>query len=105
MKVPIFRAKDADSNDIVEGFYFNYPEVNNIMQTEEGENTEVVSSSIKHCILTYKPMKMEGAGGMMAMFAGGAPMQSPLNEPVGCNIDMKTLEFVRFEEVSCIGEE
>lgn len=104
MKVPIFKAKDADSNDIVEGFYFNYPEFNNVTPTEE-ESSEVVTSNMKHCILTYKPMKLEGAGGMMAMFTGQSDMTSPINEPVGCNIDMSTLEFVRFEEVSCIGDE
>ena len=85
MQVPVFRAKDVDSNDIVEGFYYEYPVTTNFAPTvNEGGEFPVIQTNIAHCILTYKP-------GMMGL----------VNEPTGCTIDVTTLEFVRFVEVPC----
>lgn len=89
MQVPVFRAKDLDSDKIVEGFYFEYPAVNNFMQGMMGmENAQsdvpVVSATMTHSLISYKP-------GMMGI----------VNEPVGCTIDLSTLEFVRFVEIPC----
>ena len=78
MQVPVFRAKDVDSNEIVEGFYFEYPVTTNPM----AEST--IQTNIARCLLTYKP-------GMMGL----------INEPTGCTIDLATLEFVRFIDVPC----
>lgn len=79
MKVPIFRAKDIDSNDIVEGFYSCYPRIagNNL-------DNDVLMSNTCHCIITHMPSAM-----------------GVINEPVGCNIDITTLEFVKFIDVPC----
>ena len=62
----------------MEGFYFNYPVVNN------KETQSEIISNVAHCLLTYKP-------GMMGL----------VNDPVGCTIDMTTLEFVKYVEVPC----
>ena len=99
MKVPIFRAKDIDSNKVVEGFYFNYPETNH--RSVIG-GSEADQASHKHCLITYRPMQVTDSSAVPSTF--GPAVFSPLNEPVGCDIDINTLEFVRFEEVSCIGE-
>lgn len=85
MQVPVFRAKDVDSNEMVEGFYFEYPVTNGSAPgvTDKPE-LPVLQSNLAHCLLTYKP-------GMMGL----------INEPTGCTIDMTTLEFVKFIEVPC----
>ena len=77
MKVPYFRAKDRDSDTIVEGFYCSYP----LMKTQ----TDPLVPNEVHSIFTYKD-------GMMGM----------INEPVACSIDITTLEFVKWVEVPCI---
>jgi hypothetical protein len=76
MQVPMFRAKDKDSDKVVEGFYFNYPVTNNA--TEES----AILANTAHCIITHQV-------GMMGL----------INEPIACSIDMGTLEFVRFVDV------
>ena len=88
MQVPVFRAKDRDSNEMVEGFYCEYP-VTNVNVNSDGvvnadANSPIIQSNVAHCLLTYKP-------GMMGL----------INEPVGCTIDLATLEFVKFVEVPC----
>ena len=82
MKVPVFKAKDVDSNDVVEGFYFEYPLTNSFAEVAGDSN--IVTANIAHCILTYKP-------GLMGV----------INEPTGCTIDLATLEFVKFVDVPC----
>lgn len=77
MQIPIFRAKDADSNDIIEGFYCNYPMIRN---PSEGQ----FLTNVVHSIFTYKE-------GMMGM----------INEPIACSIDITTLEFVKFIDIPC----
>lgn len=77
MQVPVFRAKDKDSDKIVEGFYFNYPVVKNPSEND-------ILTNVAHCIITYQD-------GMMGM----------INEPIACSIDMGTLEFVKFVDVPC----
>lgn len=77
MQVPYFRAKDKDSDKIVEGFYFNYPVVKNPSESD-------ILTNVAHCIITYQD-------GMMSM----------INEPIACSIDMGTLEFVKFVDVPC----
>jgi hypothetical protein len=74
----MFRAKDSDSDKIVEGFYFNYPVVNNNNITEEN----AILANTAHCLITYQV-------GMMGL----------INEPIACSIDMGTLEFVKFIDV------
>ena len=77
MQVPMFRAKDRDSDKIVEGFYFNYPITKN-------PNESDILNNVAHCIITYQD-------GMMGI----------INEPIACTIDMTTLEFVKFVDVPC----
>ena len=85
MQVPVFRAKDKDSGDIVEGFYFEYPVTNGQGPIGSSDpNLPVLRLNTAHCLITYKP-------GMMGL----------VNEPVGCTVDMTTLQFVRFVEVPC----
>lgn len=81
MQVPIFRAKDKDSDKIVEGFYCNYPLVKN-------PQSEQILTNVVHSIFTYQD-------GMMGM----------VNEPIACSIDMTTLEFVKFVDVPCKTEQ
>lgn len=77
MQVPIFRAKDRDSNEYVEGFYVEYPITNTPQES-------VIDTNIAHCIFVHKP-------GMMGM----------INEPYVCSIDLGTLEFVKYIDVPC----
>jgi hypothetical protein len=91
MKVPVFRAKDKDSDEIVEGFYFNYPQ-----SSSEEEVNGIVMTKIQHCLLTYRPVDPND---LPTLFESASA--TIINEPIGCNIDIKTLEFVRYEEVSC----
>lgn len=82
MKVPVFRAKDLDSNEYVEGFYCEYPVTSispNISMSEY--------SNVARCLLTYRP-------GMMGI----------VNEPVGCTVDVTTMEFVKYVDIPCKGE-
>lgn len=83
MQVPVFRAKDVDSKDIVEGFYFEYPVTNAGALGGQG-SIITEAANMAHCILTYKP-------GMMGL----------INEPTGCTIDLSTLEFVKFIDIPC----
>ncbi len=80
MRVPIFRAKDKDSNEIVEGFYFEYPLVNSVTSGS-------INSNLCHSLITYKP-------GVMGL----------INEPTGCTIDLSTMEFVKFIDIPCSNE-
>lgn len=80
MQVPIFRAKDADSGEYVEGFYVEYPVAN----SKKTDDFEVKCSLINHCIFVYKPSVL-----------------GIINEPYVCTIDIQTLEFVRFAEIPC----
>jgi hypothetical protein len=77
MQIPIFRAKDKDSDKIVEGFYCNYPLLTN-------PNESDIMNNVVHSIFTYQ-------NGMMGM----------INEPIACSIDITTLEFVKFIDVPC----
>ena len=77
MQVPYFRAKDKDSDQIVEGFYCNYPMIKN------PQNDQILTNVV-HSIFTYKD-------GMMGL----------INEPVACSIDPTTLEFIKFVDVPC----
>ena len=77
MQVPIFRAKDRDSNEYVEGFYVEYPITNTPQES-------AIDTNIAHCIFVHKP-------GMMGM----------INEPYVCSIEFATLEFVRYVDVPC----
>ncbi len=70
MRVPIFKAKDKDSDKIVEGFYFNFP----VMGTDE--------TAVSHNIITFQPSAM-----------------GFVNEPMACSIDPTTLEYVRFYDI------
>ena len=84
MQVPIFRAKDRDSDKMVEGYYFDYP-----LATEQKNadgTSPIVQGGISNCIITYQP----SASGL-----------GFINEPVACTIDMTTLEFVKFVDVPC----
>lgn len=81
MQVPMFRAKDKDSDKIVEGFYFNYPVINNV--TEESK----LLTNMAHCIISYQ-------AGMMGL----------INEPIACTVDMGTLEFVKFVDVPVVND-
>lgn len=74
MKVPIFRAKDKDSDKMVEGFYFNYP------ITDSANDIDI--NSYAHCIITYQK-------GLMGI----------INEPIACSIELESLEFVKFVDV------
>ena len=75
MQIPIFRAKDKDSDQMVEGFYVEYPLTNT-----QGS----IVTSMAQCIFTYKP-------GMMGV----------VNDPYVCTIDVGTLEFVRYVDMPC----
>ena len=77
MQIPIFKAKDKDSDEYVEGFYVEYP-ITNAPQSSS------VETNIAHCIFVHKP-------GMMGL----------INEPYVCSIDFGTLEFVKYIEVPC----
>lgn len=77
MQVPYFRAKDKDSDTIVEGFYANFPVVKNPSESD-------ILANISHGLLTYR-------NGIMGL----------INEPVFCTIDMTTLEFIKFVDVPC----
>ncbi len=77
MRVPIFRAKDNDSDEYVEGFYVEYPPVN-------VPEADVSVSSMARCIFVCKP-------GMMGI----------INDPYVCSIDIGTLEFVRYIDIPC----
>lgn len=81
MQIPIFRAKDADSEKIVEGFYCNYP----LMKNKDREDSGITeNANIVHSIFTYQ----DGALGI-------------INEPIACSIDIGTLEFVKFIDIPC----
>lgn len=77
MQIPYFRAKDKDSDQMVEGFYVEYPITNTQQDT-------VIETNIAHCIFVHKP-------GMMGM----------INEPYVCSIELGTLEFVKYVDVPC----
>ena len=79
MQIPIFRAKDRDSEQMVEGFYVEYPVAN-----VPNNGDIVTNTNIAHCIFTHKP-------GMMGI----------INEPYVCTIDLATLEFVKFIDIPC----
>lgn len=72
MTIPIFKAKDKDSDKWVEGYYCEFP------LTKDGIP--------QPCILTYQPNK--AMGGIV-------------NSPICCSIDITTLEPIRFTEVVC----
>lgn len=71
MKVPYFKAKDKDSDKIVEGFYFEYPVI------DDGDTNSI-------CIITHQKSAM-----------------GFINEPWACSIDPTTLEFVKYVDVPC----
>lgn len=73
MKVPYFRAKDKDSDRIVEGFYFEYPETTYCFSTDYAtEKCKLIP-----CIVTYR------------MSDWGLP-----NVPQLATIDINTLEQI-----------
>lgn len=73
MKVPVFRAKDRDSDRYYEGFYFAYPE------TTYCFSNDYANGKVKliHCIVTHR------------MTDWGLP-----NQPVLVTIDIETLEQI-----------
>lgn len=71
--IPIFKAKDEDSDQWVTGFYFAYPETTYCF-TEDYERHPV---KIVHCITFHR------------MTDWSLP-----NRPTVCNIDIDTLELV-----------
>ena len=77
MQIPIFRAKDKDSDQMVEGFYVEYPVTNT-------QGSSAITTNTAQCIFTYKP-------GMMGL----------INEPYVCTIELGTLEFVKYVDVPC----
>lgn len=74
MKVPYFRAKDKDSETIVEGFYFAYPKTTYCVDDYERYPVEIV-----HCLCFDQ------------MTDWGLP-----NRPMVCTIDKNTLELTGY---------
>lgn len=75
MKIPYCRAKDKDSDRVIEGFYFSFPETTYCF-TEDYERNPVKTI---HCICTY------------SMTDWCLP-----NHPQLCTIDKSTLEVIGY---------
>jgi hypothetical protein len=103
MKAPIFRAKDKDSDEWVEGFYVQFPAqrdvdecamVHAIMVVVPDENSLSPDSEInginKELIDMAKNFTVNGESGYQL---------KQLNTLVYCTIDISTLEKVRDVEI------
>lgn len=78
MKIPYFKAKDKDSDRIVEGFYFEYPETTYCFSNDYAD----CKCKLIPCIVTYR------------MSDWGLP-----NVPQLVTIDINTLEQIGKVEI------
>jgi hypothetical protein len=78
MKIPYFKAKDKDSDRIVEGFYFEYPETTYCFSNDY----EIAKCKLIPCIVTHR------------MTDWGLP-----NIPQLVTIDKSTLEKIGYIEI------
>lgn len=77
MKIPYVKAKDSDSNTVVEGFYFEYPETTYCFTEDYIREPKV---RLIPCVMSYR------------MTDWGLP-----NEPTICRpIDKSTLEIIGY---------
>lgn len=77
MRVPYFRAKDKDSNIVVEGFFFAYPKTTYCFEDAYKRHP----AELAYCICFNR------------MTDWGLP-----NRPVCCTIDINTLELIGYVE-------
>ena len=96
MRVPYFMAKDKDSDQIVEGFYVEFPEHNNFNQ----------ECRLIHAIMTVIPdTSMSGMMSMLGGLSGGNPDMQQVGATKSrntlgfCTIDIKTLQQIGEVEI------
>lgn len=90
MKIPYFKARDLNSDQIVEGFYTNFPE------------TEAEDAPLVHALMVTVPIETPDLNLVIETGDGErikVPEQPKKNTLMYCTIDISTLELIGEEDV------
>lgn len=89
MKIPYFKAKDLNSDQIVEGFYTNFPET-------EAENAPLVHALMIPTPIEEPPLNLVIDTGEEKIEVPEPPKKNTL---MYCTIDISTLEKIKDVEI------